>query len=703
MWVEGIQRIVCGVSDATTCQDVVYALAHATGKTGRFTLVEKWRNNERLLPPHEHPLRVLSKWGEYASDVQLVLRRSNLDPKSAPDGGGSGTRTTPDPFGSFAPQPGSNKQGSKVVVTACTNGHLKKSLTFSAGSAHHPGEPPAFREPPRERAGATKGLSQQQLQQQQVAPSRDSETTPFKGPTEPSNVNSTAVRDGSREVSDGSCAGHHWPNRSAPNGHANNVGSAKPTDGAVRTCKVPDPTTGHTGHYRTSENPGPPPGPRIMWPPDPTGQAGARTARPEQNGTDTDLSTGKSPNWSTSQDPIASSHGGGTTVLLGVRQAVGARLSEPPPSSNRPQPANAPFGSGVGNNAQYRSPTTHSYHSSPPVSSSPSAPASCTVLVNNKEPLGPGVRCPAPNYQSPARPTGPNPVPIHLGTPKSRRNLLSEFKRHDLEEELRDDSLLGRSHQERVVYDARYRDLVRLVNLQREKLSHQQADLTQYDAEISYWEEKQKDHQRQIEVIEREIQRSEFSGRDIDEEVAQLDKLHLDDELDIGRQQEKMLQSELTLLRSKLANCETELLQCKNKIRLLMDEISEDKRWLSKEEDDRKQKEMSILNDIEDLQRDIQDVIKSYDSKIESCEKLEADVRRLEAAIMEKKKQIENLVQEIKEANLESLTFTPSEEIRHLLEGSAHKGPGSSRKIVGSPRQLENAVPTSKNPHGVWV
>lgn len=40
-------------------QDVVYALAHATGRTGRFTLTERWRNNERLLAPQEHPLKVL--------------------------------------------------------------------------------------------------------------------------------------------------------------------------------------------------------------------------------------------------------------------------------------------------------------------------------------------------------------------------------------------------------------------------------------------------------------------------------------------------------------------------------------------------------------------------------------------------------------------------------------------------------------------
>ena len=47
-------------------QDVVYALAHATGKTGRFTLIERWRNNERLLAPQEHPLKVGPDSGIYA-------------------------------------------------------------------------------------------------------------------------------------------------------------------------------------------------------------------------------------------------------------------------------------------------------------------------------------------------------------------------------------------------------------------------------------------------------------------------------------------------------------------------------------------------------------------------------------------------------------------------------------------------------------
>ena len=76
VWCDGIQRVVCGVSAATTCQDVVFALAHATAQTGRFILIERWRNSERLLAPSEHPLKVLSKWGEYANDVTFVMKRS---------------------------------------------------------------------------------------------------------------------------------------------------------------------------------------------------------------------------------------------------------------------------------------------------------------------------------------------------------------------------------------------------------------------------------------------------------------------------------------------------------------------------------------------------------------------------------------------------------------------------------------------------
>ncbi|XP_010013582.1 PREDICTED: LOW QUALITY PROTEIN: ras association domain-containing protein 8-like, partial [Nestor notabilis] len=47
VWVDGIQRVVCGVSEQTTCQEVVIALARAIGQTGRYVLVQKLREKER--------------------------------------------------------------------------------------------------------------------------------------------------------------------------------------------------------------------------------------------------------------------------------------------------------------------------------------------------------------------------------------------------------------------------------------------------------------------------------------------------------------------------------------------------------------------------------------------------------------------------------------------------------------------------------
>ena len=65
---------------------IILAIAYATltvcyylfylGRTGRYTLIEKWRDTERHLAPHENPIISLNKWGQYASDVQLILRRT---------------------------------------------------------------------------------------------------------------------------------------------------------------------------------------------------------------------------------------------------------------------------------------------------------------------------------------------------------------------------------------------------------------------------------------------------------------------------------------------------------------------------------------------------------------------------------------------------------------------------------------------------
>uniref|UniRef100_A0A671L7Y3 Ras association domain family member 11 n=1 Tax=Sinocyclocheilus anshuiensis TaxID=1608454 RepID=A0A671L7Y3_9TELE len=74
VYVEGVQRIVCGVTDKTTCQEVVIALARALGRTGRYTLREKFKEYERNVTPDERLLESLEKYGEQAKEVQLTLK-----------------------------------------------------------------------------------------------------------------------------------------------------------------------------------------------------------------------------------------------------------------------------------------------------------------------------------------------------------------------------------------------------------------------------------------------------------------------------------------------------------------------------------------------------------------------------------------------------------------------------------------------------
>ncbi|KAK3510174.1 hypothetical protein QTP70_026762 [Hemibagrus guttatus] len=76
VWVDGVQRVVCGLSEETSCQDVVIALAQAIGQTGRYVLVQKMRDKERQLVANERPLEALAKLGQLSSEVQFILRRT---------------------------------------------------------------------------------------------------------------------------------------------------------------------------------------------------------------------------------------------------------------------------------------------------------------------------------------------------------------------------------------------------------------------------------------------------------------------------------------------------------------------------------------------------------------------------------------------------------------------------------------------------
>lgn len=539
VWVEGIQRIVCGVTVNTTCQDVVFALAHATGKVGRFTLIERWRNNERLLAPSEHPLRILMKWGEYSNDVQFILKRSEQVAKAGEKA--NAQKTSRDKEGNVLDLDNQN-----AIVTDFLPLGRNKEGRRSFGSSNETKH--------IDNVGIVKGI-------------------PQKSTTK--------------------------------------VSITKPTSGRMPSD---DTTAGDALKYHNNE----------------FNIADLRNSL--------DRKTNKANNF-------------------GARDVRSAGNDQPLEDYNY-------------NKISLVS-SNECYKNSPPISAN-------------------GALVPPP-YRDPPP---PRTSPLNKTEPSSSRKL-------DYKDSINMTSYFNMSEMtdmnENFLQNAQYKDLLQIVKFQREKITSQQADMTKYDAEIGYFEGKERD---QTDVTSREISKAELLFRQGYEQLQSLQ--YVEEENELVKQQEKTLKSEITLLRSKLANCETELLQCRNKIRLLLDEIQIEQRSLNnRQKDNRQQVEKNILTEVERIQSEIDKVTQSAETSSKTTENLKKEISVIESAIAEKKREVEQLVNEMKEVNLQSLTVTPSDEIRNFLEGS--NKPGSTRRIIGSPRQLENAVPTSKNPHGVWV
>lgn len=105
VWVDGVERVVRGAHEHTTCENILLALANATGKLGRFALLEKWRDLERILPREAKPIKCLQMWGKQASEVKFVLKlmKDKSTPNEAEVGGeercvNEEEKLTTDPF-----------------------------------------------------------------------------------------------------------------------------------------------------------------------------------------------------------------------------------------------------------------------------------------------------------------------------------------------------------------------------------------------------------------------------------------------------------------------------------------------------------------------------------------------------------------------------------------------------------------------------
>uniref|UniRef100_A0A3P8YFG8 Ras association domain-containing protein n=1 Tax=Esox lucius TaxID=8010 RepID=A0A3P8YFG8_ESOLU len=94
--VEGVLHVVSRVTEKTTCQEVVIALAQSLGRPGRYTLKEKFKDFDRNVTPNERILESLEKYGEHAREVQLTLSH-NGPPLGEGPSKGKGGRYQPGP------------------------------------------------------------------------------------------------------------------------------------------------------------------------------------------------------------------------------------------------------------------------------------------------------------------------------------------------------------------------------------------------------------------------------------------------------------------------------------------------------------------------------------------------------------------------------------------------------------------------------
>ncbi|EDV42944.1 uncharacterized protein Dana_GF16765 [Drosophila ananassae] len=602
VWVEGIQRIVCGVTVNTTCQDVVFALAHATGKVGRFTLIERWRNNERHLAPNENPMKLLLKWGEYANDVQFILQRSENKTQQQTaqqqqqqnnnnnNNNNYAVNTTKKPLGpnNSKPAPTLQKQKSNVELSYRSK-ELKKS--FGGYDAKQ-----------FDNIGIVRGIPQQQPAPPTSKPPASS------SPVVPTDQSPTQEN-----------------NNLAPLVPKHEKSLSNPLDMTSTGSTPPTAATGYNDFYNNNN------GNQHIYSQLSKSSNELRRSSPNEMYYNNNANVNLNNNNNNSpemykQTPTISANG----ALV------------PPPYRDPPPPRNSPMCQGQ------------------------------RMAISNADTMS--------NASSSTNP------------------FISDYDQHSSQINMNNNNgSQAMDEGENMFQATQYNDLMQLIKFQREKITSQQMELQKFDSEIVFLESKERDHAHELEVISREITKADQIFRQGSEQLQTLQ--YVEEENELVKQQEKTLKSEIALLRSKLANCETELLQCKNKMRLLMDDIEMEQQ--QQQQSNRQTVERDFLMEMERIQSEIDQALHNTDSSNKTADSLKKELLMIEHAIAEKKRQVEQLVNEMKEVNLQSLTVTTTEEIKHLLEGPNKQG--SSRRIIGSPRQLETAVPTSKNPHGVWV
>ncbi|KAL4225259.1 Ras association domain-containing protein 8 [Mactra antiquata] len=665
VWVDGIKRVVCGVTDNTSCQDIVIALAQAMGRTGRFTLIEKWRENERPLAPGECPLIVLQKWGEFASEVKLILYESGTRKKQKQSEKQSDVQKVPDRFThNFTPP----VKTSEAVI--------RRSLTFSGGRKPHtinsyhknpetlniqkqgkdlfPQGPPSVSQHSKRYLSfgekvtsdgnswsSNSSLSSQnsyinqQQHQQQHSRRSSSHDRMSSAPT--------TSHDHSQTTHSNQAAPYH------------NVGMPIPNKGQQYTNRVPQNTNPHPQH---------------QFPPKSTNQ---------QPSNHDNVTIPSHPNTKYQNHRLASNNTNMQQKPNNVAVAESITTSNP----NRSVSVNGPV---------------HSSAFSPVRPRRNSSDERPNARISNMDiPMYTDSRKSSQKHDHEEYDLDSNFPDVVKETGQDR--LIEEFRLPGGQSHPRNH--LDRGEEERI-------KLLHLVTMQNERIKMQDSQLEIIDTEINSREQKIEDLKLEISQVTEEITTIVKLCNDYDEEIEQLDNGKLIDDIEKEKQVEKEIKHEISALRTRLEKCENNLHQFQVKVKTCSKELEEEHGVLKTDEKRRREEEVKLQSEISDLRKEMKERSEDLDEKTKVYENVESELKLVNKQLRHKTEDLTLTEKELQRENLKF--FQNSEEtsqsgkndgeaILKVLEGS-----GSSKlkrkQLLTSPLTI---LEMTKKESGVWV
>ncbi|KAL8614236.1 hypothetical protein ACOMHN_026453 [Nucella lapillus] len=685
VWVDGLQRVVCGAGWDTTCQDVVIALAHAMGRTGRFTLLEKWRDSERPLTPAQCPLRVLHKWGEYAAEVRFVLCQA-----------GASDRLTAPSRDRLAKKSVEKSVSMHRIVSPQSQGaeaSVKRSLTFSGGAHNQTTDDPASSMPTTSKFRKT---------QQGPVPNGDLRQQVDDYPLH----SSTQVR---RVKAVGASGNPLSPTSASDHPHQRLPSPAPPQQGGDDPIPSdPSPSLSSVlGHHLGDAN-----RPSAFQPPKSLRSHGVSPAKasPEEQSHQQSSPSHLQPQPGSQPQSRAGSQPASPSRSSEGHPQVGPHPHSPQEPSQQQDEAAPPSPQG---------PQDYVPHSA--VSQSPPSPV----------PSSHGDEHPSNIYQNIPDPTPvlPDPAPqieeydLDHNFPGSHRDWNhNEAPPDSLEYRLEEG--LGSGSGSGSQPEGEHAKLLRLVNMQQQRLKTQESQISMVNTEISNLEETEMEYEENLHVIMEELLLQENRQCELEPQLNELDQV----DWDSAAEEEQRCEIDLTL---QVASCKAAILEKEENLEEireqegdLLTELQQEEKAISEERERLKQEEARVREEGEKTQEEISSLQTQFTElrrQSAECETFLASVESQLTAVgqdlTDKDDVLQGLEAHLKEENLREFGSQPTAQVdasakdsqkvlRQILEGSLSPRLAVGCHNEGADKPLGPALLASfatSNQSGVWV